>query len=191
MTSVLAIAGSARRRGNSDALLAAACDVFRERGAQVETIVPRRLQLTPCSSCGGCWETGRCVVQDDMQEIYPRLEGADHIVVASPVYFTALPGHLKLLVDRCQCYWVRTFRLKDPPQPRRSGMFLCAGVQDRQSFFQGCLTTVKSWLTCLNVSCDVSRFFPGLEGRDAVRTQRPGYLEEARAAARELLDASA
>ncbi|MHC4787687.1 MAG: flavodoxin family protein, partial [Planctomycetota bacterium] len=88
MTDVLAVAASARRGGNSDAVLEAACDLLREHGAVVETIIPRQLSIQPCFSCHGCWETGRCVVQDQMQELYVRFSEADHVVVASPLYFT-------------------------------------------------------------------------------------------------------
>ena len=189
MTKVLAVAGSARRGGNSDRLLEAALEAMRSRGAEVETVVPRELPITPCRSCHGCWETGRCVVQDGMQELYPRFCQADHLVVASPIYFTSLPGHLKVLVDRFQCLWVRTYRLGQPPRPRRSGMFLCVGAMDRQRYYRSTLTVVKTWMSTLNATCAVSRFYPGLDGPRDIEG-RPEYLADARRAALELLGSS-
>ncbi|MHC4592795.1 MAG: flavodoxin family protein [Planctomycetota bacterium] len=188
MTDVLAIAASARRGGNSDAVLETALDVMRERGANVETIYPRKLSITPCRSCNGCWETGRCVVKDEMQELYIRFCEVDHIVVASPLYFTSLPGHFKVLIDRFQCFWVQTFRLGEPPEPRRTGMFLCVSALRRKRYFDYTLTIVKSWMASLNMACPVARLYPGVDERTDLVTNHPEYLDDARAAALELLE---
>ncbi len=186
MTEVLAVAASARRKGNSDTILEAALDVFREGGAQVETVVPRRLSISPCLSCNACFEDGVCVQHDPMQDLYGRFCDVDHIVVASPIYFTALPGHFKVMIDRFQCFWARTYLLGKPPKPRRTGMFLCVGAMDRERYYRSCLTTVRTWLSVLNVACPVSRFFPGLDAREDIE-RHPEYLQQARKAAEELL----
>ncbi len=185
MTEVLAVAASARRGGNSDAVLEAALEVFREAGAEVETIVPRELAISPCLSCNACFETGVCVQHDPMSELYEDFCTAEHLVVASPIYFTSVPGHFKVMIDRFQCFWARTYRLGSPPEPRRSGMFLCVGAMDRERYYQSCLTIVKTWMSVLNVACPVSRFFPGLDAKDDIE-EHPEYLEEARRAAEEL-----
>jgi multimeric flavodoxin WrbA len=187
MTQVLAVAASARRGGNSDTILQAAIEVFRQRGAAVETIIPRKLSITPCLSCHRCWDTGVCVVQDPMQELYGRFVEVDHVVVASPLYFTSLPGHFKVLIDRFQCFWVRAYRLKNPPGPRRAGMFLAVGAMHRQRYYASTETIVKTWMSVLNMKCAVSRFYMGLDARDDVQ-RHPDYLEDARQAAAELLD---
>ena len=184
---VLAIAGSARRKGNSEAVLEAALDVMRARGAEVDFIHARRLEIKPCFSCNGCWDTGVCVVRDAMQPLYPRFDEADHIVLASPLYFTSLPGHLKVLIDRFQPHWVRTSRLNRPAGPRRRGMFLCVGAMDRERYCRSALTIVKTWMSCLNMACAVSRFYPGVDARGDLEANHPEYLDDARAAAEELL----
>ncbi len=189
MMDVLAVAGSARRGGNSDTLLEAALDVFHERGASVETLVARDLDVSPCLSCNACFEAGVCIQQDAMQDLYVRFSEADHVVVASPIYFTSLPGHLKVMIDRFQCFWARTYLLRDPPLPRRSGMFLCVGAMDRDRYYRSSLTIVRTWMAALNMSCDVSRFFPGLDAEDDIR-EHPEYLAEARRASEELLSAA-
>jgi len=178
MKTILAIAASARRKGNSDTLLERALEPMRQAGCSVQIIIPRELSITPCRACNGCWQTGRCVVQDEMQHLYVKFCQADHVVVASPIYFTSLPGHFKVLIDRFQCFWVRTFRLGKPPQPRRTGMFLCVGAMDRDRYFKGCLTSVKTWMAVLNMQCVVSRFYPGLDEKDAALA-REDYLLDA------------
>ena len=189
MTSILAIAGSARRGGNSDTILDAAVEVLEGRGAEVERIIPRQLmdEITPCRSCWGCWETGQCVVQDHMQELYLRFSEVDHILVCSPVYFTSIPGHLKVLIDRFQCFWVRTFRMGEGPEPRRRGMFLSVGAMERDQFYKCSRQVITSWYACLNMKCAVSRFFPGLDDKDDIHS-RPDYIEKARQAADHFMD---
>ncbi len=185
---ILAVAASARRQGNSDALLECALEGVRQEapGAEVERLAPYGLPITPCRSCNGCWNTGHCVVNDAMQGLYSSFLEADHVVVASPIYFTSLPGHFKVLIDRFQCFWARTYRLGQPPQPRRTGMFLCVGAINRQLYYQSTLTIVKTWLSTINVGCPVARFFPGLDaGKDILRHAQ--YLEEARVAGAELV----
>lgn len=189
MGSVLAVAASARRKGNSDTLLEAALQPIREAGHTVETIVPRRLSITPCRSCHGCWDTGRCVVDDEMQELYVKFCEVDYLAVAAPVYFTNLPGHLKVLIDRFQCFWARTYRLGEPPEPRRRGMFLCVGAMERKDFHTCSATVVKTWFSTLNVKCVVNRFYSGIDEKGAVDA-REDYLEDAREAGRELISVS-
>jgi multimeric flavodoxin WrbA len=188
MKDIIAVAASARRGGNSDAVLDAACDVLREGGAAIEKIVPNRLDISPCLACNGCWETGHCVQDDQMQELYVRFSECDHVVVASPLYFTSLPGHFKVMIDRFQCFWVRTYRLGKPPEPRRSGMFLCVGAMDRERYYRASLTIVKTWMSALNMGCPVDRFYPGVDARNDLVENHPEYLKDARRAARELLE---
>lgn len=188
MTKILAVAASARRKGNSDTVLEHALEGMRqaEPRLHVETVIPHELSVTPCRSCNGCLDTGRCVVRDEMQELYAKFSEADHVVVASPIYFTSLPGHFKVLIDRFQCFWARTHRLGDPPQPRRVGMFLCVGAMDRDRYYRGALTIVKSWMASLNMACPVSRFYPRVDAPDDVR-KHPDYLDDALRAGAELM----
>jgi multimeric flavodoxin WrbA len=187
MPDILAIAGSARRGGNSDAVLGAAADALRQAGASVEVIVPSRLNVTPCAACKGCWKTGKCVLSDDLSGLYLRFEEADHIVVAAPLYFTSLPGHTKVLFDRFQPYWVRTAILEQPLERRRTGMFLCVAAMDKERYFRSTLTIVKSWMWSLNMGCEIARFYPGVDDRADLVTHHPDYLADARKAAEELL----
>lgn len=188
MTDILAVKGSARRNGNSDTVLDAAVEAYRRNSRtepEVDTINAARLDISPCRSCHGCWETGRCVIADQMQEIYEQCLQAKHIVISAPVYFTSVPGHLKIMIDRFQCFWVRTYRLGQRPQRRRNGMFLCVGAMDDQRFFDSASLVIKSWMAALNVRCSVARFYPGLDAPDDIR-KHPEYLEDAEKAGEEL-----
>jgi len=188
MPRVLAIAASARRGGNSDTLLERALDGLRdvEPRVEVETIIPHGLAVTPCRGCNRCRETGACVIEDGMRDVYPKFDACDHLVVAAPIYFTSVPGHLKVLVDRFQCYWSRKALLGHRRPDRRTGMFLCIAAMNRQRYYEASLTVVKSWMMVLDMTCTVSRFYTGLDRRDAALS-REDYLQDAFAAGRELM----
>jgi len=71
---VLGIYGSPRKGGNTDQLLDKVLEGARSAGAEVKRVYTRELNLCGCIECGGCDKTGECVVQDDMQKVYPLLD---------------------------------------------------------------------------------------------------------------------
>lgn len=83
---VLGIAASPRRGGNSDLLLERALEGVAQASAKVERIIAARLKIGPCIACDGCWKAGRCVVQDEYQMVYLKLLAVERIILASPIY---------------------------------------------------------------------------------------------------------
>ncbi len=65
-----------------------------------ELILLRNLKIKHCTGCLTCEKTHKCVIQDDMQALYPKLENADVIVIGTPNYFENVPGILKDFIDR-------------------------------------------------------------------------------------------
>lgn len=191
MTDVIAVYSSARRNGNSEYLLDKALEGMSTATTDlcVQKVRPREMSITPCRSCNGCWETGECVIHDEMQEMYTRFCEVDHILIAAPIYFTSLPGHTKVFIDRFQCFWVRTYRLGEPPEPPRTGAFLCVGAMDRDKYYKCTSHIVNTWLSTLNVSCDVSRFYHGLDAKEDV-LEHEDYQMDARKAGQELANLS-
>ena len=100
---VVILLGSPRPKGNSAALAEQIAAGARGMGAEVETFFLHGMKIAPCCACEGCHKTGSkgCVVQDDMQKIYPALATADAIVYACPIYFFTVSAQLKLAMDRC------------------------------------------------------------------------------------------
>lgn len=98
---VLIIAGSPRKEGNSEIL----CDQFAKgakvAGNQVEKIVVNDKKIGYCLACGGCkYNSGKCVINDDMSEVLEKMIEADVIVMSTPVYFYSIDGQMKVLIDR-------------------------------------------------------------------------------------------
>lgn len=104
---VLGVGFSSRQGGNSETLLLEALRGAGECGAETEFLSLRGLNIGPCIGCQACKEAGVCALDDDMGAIYPRLEGADGLILASPVYNFSVAGQGKALLDR-------TYALKTP-----------------------------------------------------------------------------
>ena len=153
---VLAICGSPRKGGNTDALLRKFLDGARTEGAVGEIIYITDLSITPCTECSSCFQSGRCIISDDMQNVYPLLLESDIIVFASPVFFCGVTGWAKALIDRAQALWAKKYILHDPSFGRegkqRQGFFISVGGTKGQKMFEGAVMTVKYFFDALNAS---------------------------------------
>ena len=174
---VLGIAGSPRRDGNSDRLLEAALTAVEDLGATVDRLVVAEEAIAPCRGCNACSLTGTCVVSDRMSGIYPRLDAADAILVASPVYFATVPAVLKALYDRCQPYWARKYALRQPHERRRPGALLLVGGGGDPFGHECAVTTTRSVFAVLGVDY-LEGFFVRADTGPR-RAVRPEALERA------------
>ena len=70
---------------------------------QVELFHLSKLNIKPCMGCYSCWKKtgGKCVIKDDMQELYEKLSKADIMIDSFPLFFFGMPGPMKTFTDRC------------------------------------------------------------------------------------------
>ncbi len=83
-----------------------------ESGVETELILLRKKKIKTCCGCLSCEEGGLnrkgvCKLQDDMQELYPKLLAADGWVIGTPTYFEMLSGLLKNFMDRTCPIWLK------------------------------------------------------------------------------------
>ena len=97
---VLILNGSPKANGNTAIALREMENVFKENGIEVENIVIGNQAVRGCIACGSCYEKGKCVFDDVVNELAPKFEEADGIVVASPVYFASANATLIATLDR-------------------------------------------------------------------------------------------
>ncbi len=97
---VLMINGSPRPGGNTAIALREMETVFAAEGIGTETVQIGGRDIRGCAACGGCFETGRCVFDDAVNEIAPRFAASDALVVATPVYYGSANGTLISFLDR-------------------------------------------------------------------------------------------
>lgn len=180
---VLGIYGSPRAGGNSDLLLDAALKGAHSAGAKVDRIYVRDLKMEGCRECGGCDQTGECVVKDDMQKIYPLLKKAETIFLASPVFFYGFPAGLKALIDRAQALWVKAQRSKLKGQgfskkELGKGYLLAVGATRGKNLFAGMELTARYFLEALDRKYEGGLMIREAEGRNTVK-HHPEWLDQA------------
>ena len=180
--SVLGLAGSPRRHGNTESLLDQVLAGAASQGAETDKIVIRRLEIAPCIACDKCFETGRCVVQDDYQLVYPKLIVAERIVLASPIFFLGVSAQAKALIDRCQCLWARKYVLKEPLPPTGTGLqrqgFLVSTAGGAKTSFDCARKTMRAFLDTLDAQYAGELLFADVDEKGAILSH-PTALEEA------------
>ena len=126
----LIINGSPREKGNTAALIA---ELRRHLTGEIVEVSAFRSNIAPCVDCRGCWKTAKCVVQDEMQIIYD--DDFDNVVLASPVYYSTLPGQVLSLMSRLQPWHAAMFFLKQPLElrPKKAAVILTAGGKGNQA----------------------------------------------------------
>lgn len=97
---VLIINGSPRVNGNTTVALNEMDKVFKENEIETEIIQIGNKDIRGCIACGNCAKTGKCVFDDLVNEVAPKFEEADGLVIASPVYYASANGTLISFLDR-------------------------------------------------------------------------------------------
>ncbi|SCW37580.1 Multimeric flavodoxin WrbA [Lachnospiraceae bacterium C10] len=100
MSKVILLNGSANQHGCTATALDEMVKVFHEEGVETEIIQVGTKPVRGCISCGKCEELGRCVFDDLVNEVAPKFEEADGLVVGSPVYYGSPNGNLLSFLDR-------------------------------------------------------------------------------------------
>ena len=74
--------------------------MFAQSGVEAETVQIGQLDVRGCIACGTCFERGKCVFDDIVNELAPKFEAADGLVIASPVYYASANATLIACLDR-------------------------------------------------------------------------------------------
>ena len=187
---ILGIAGSPRRNGNTDLLLAEFLKGAVSKGAEVKTIHLNNLKIMGCQHCDSCFKEGKCKIQDNMQQVYEELEQADVIVLASPVQFSGPPAAVKAMIDRCQCLWARKYVLNIAPlrrERKRRGFLISVGARNMKDMFVPTLGIVKTWFHVLEVEYAGDLLLSKIDEKGTILKQ-PESLQKAYEAGQKLAE---
>ena len=122
---ILVFNGSPRPRGNTAAMVKAFVEGAQENGHQVDVVNVCQKKIAGCMACEYCHQKDsgherQCIQKDDMQEVYPLLDEAEMIVLASPVYYHSFSGQL-------QCAINRIYALDKPKHLKKAALILSSG----------------------------------------------------------------
>jgi len=163
---ILVLKSSPRARSNSSRLAAELAAGAESARAQVQIFDLSSMRILPCDACDECQQTGVCVLADDMQKIYPVLEQADGIALATPIYWFTFSAQLKLCIDR----W---YALETPQGSRLRGkrFALLATYGDRDPYSSGAVNAFHTFQ-------DMVRYLRGtLSGIVYGTASGPGEIE--------------
>ena len=178
---ILGISGSPRECGNTEVLLEEALKGASEAGAEVEAVFLRDKTISPCLEIYGCKVDGRCVIEDDFHEVADKMVQADALILASPIFFYTVSAHTKMLMDRCQSFWVKRYLLREPITPgrsRRKGVFISVGATHGKRLFEGVTLTVRYFFDALDVDLSDTLLVRGVDEKGEIFN----HPEEIRAA---------
>lgn len=134
MMKIVGIQGSPRKAGNTDILLSVALEEAEKNGVRTEKIPLGEKTIAPCDACVGCIKTGKCVIDDDAQEIYEKMVESNGIIWATPVYFWSMTSHAKTLMDRTYALGFPTLQLAN----KVGGLIVVAAGR-------GCMATANTF----------------------------------------------
>ena len=119
---IIILNGSPRTMGNTAAMIRAYKTGAESAGHSVTVFDVCRMNINGCRACEYCHTKAfrTCVLQDDMQKIYPVLDEADMIVLASPIYYHGFSGQM-------QCAINRIYAPGYPKKLRKAALLLSSG----------------------------------------------------------------
>ena len=175
---ILVLNGSPRPEGNTAGLVAGFARGAEESGHAVTVARVCRMDISGCLACEYCHQPGsgherQCVQKDDMQQLYPALDEADMLVLASPIYYHGFSGQL-------QCALNRIYALDKPKNLRKAALILSSGSD---LVYSGAIFEYQnSFLQYLHLEdC-------GMFAAHGDENQSPEVLERLRQAGRSLKD---
>ena len=141
MKKVLIISTSLRNNSNSEILAKRFMDGATINN-EVEFISLKQKKINFCIGCLSCSNTHTCVIKDDTNEIVDKMEAADVIVWASPVYYYGMSGVMKTMIDRANPLYSRGYNFKEV-------YLLATATEDEAYTFDGIKKGIECWIDCL------------------------------------------
>jgi len=152
---IIGILGSPLTEGNTALLLDRALKGAEDAGCTIEKIVLANLDFQACQEMMFCRDHETCILDDDMQALYPKLREMDGLIVATPVMTMGIPGKLKSFIDRFQVFFMAKYVRKQPLVPderkqRRRGLFICISGMKIPEVFVGAKLTMKAFFDIID-----------------------------------------
>lgn len=189
---VLALNGSPRRGGNTELLLEEALKGVREEGGEVTRYHLNSLSLKPCQQCGACDDTGKCIINDDMQAIHNDISTTDRIILASPIFFFNVSAQTKIVIDRCQSFWSQKYLHKKPISAgalgRKGLLILVGGMKqtEKNEGFHCAEVVVRTFFRTVSVQEHTTLAYGNIDEKGVIK-DHPTALQEAYEAGKKLV----
>lgn len=138
---VLIISTSPRAGSNSELL---ACEFGRgakDSGNEVEIVSLKDKEIRFCRGCFACQKTQRCVIRDDADLIEQKMEKADVLVFATPIYYYEMSGQMKTMLDRGNPLFTTDYSFRDV-------YLIATAAEDEEHVWQRAKSGLEGWIEC-------------------------------------------
>ena len=158
---VLIINGSPRVNGNTTIAIREMEQVCAENGVETETVQIGMKDVRGCIACGHCAEAGKCVFDDVVNELAPKFEAADGLVIASPVYYASANATLIACLDRLfySTHFNKTMKV--------GASVVCA----RRGGCSATFDELNKYFTIANMPIASSQYWNSIHGREPGKAQ--------------------
>jgi len=169
---VIGICGSPRRGGNSEILLDIFLKCLEKKGFETKKFILNEMKFIPCQECEEIRKDGRCKIQDDMQMLYPEIESADVIVIASPIFFGSVSAQTKMMIDRFQCQWLGMNIFKSYTPKKKKGYFICVEAGERDDFIENAKSIIKNFFITVGATYSGEVICKGVDEKGKVKERK-------------------
>ncbi len=151
---VLVISTSPRVRSNSEFLASEFARGAAEAGHEVEQVSLRGREIQFCRGCMACQTAKRCVIRDDADLIEQKMEKADVLVFATPIYYYEMSGQMKTLLDRCNPLFPSDYRFRS--------VYLMSVAADAGDYVpEKAASGLQGWVDCFEKASFAGSLFCG------------------------------
>ncbi len=167
MKNVLILNGSPRKNGYTSELIKLLksnlnekinLDIFECHGANVQF----------CIDCRHCEKNYSCIIDDEMQVLYKKIEEADVLIFATPVYFYSVSAQIKTVIDRLQVYFFKHIKKQNQLMKEKEGYILTVGgAKSYNNQFNGVKTVISG--TMKNLNCELKGIY-AISSTDNINT---------------------
>lgn len=154
MKKVIVISTSLRRGSNSDKLADRFVEGAKATGNDVEKISLYGKTIHFCKGCLACQKLGRCVIDDDVNDIMAKVIEADVVVWTTPIYYYEMSGQMKTLIDRMNAMYVLDYKFRDV-------YLLTTAAEKEEDTPKRAETGLTGWLDCYPKSSLAGTIFCG------------------------------
>ena len=130
--------------------------VFTENGVETEIVTVGNKAIRGCVACNSCYEKGKCVFDDVVNELAPKFEEADGLVIASPVYYASANATLIACLDRLfySSHFDKTMKVG------------ASVVSARRGGLSATFDELNKYFTILNMPVVPSQYWNSVHGRN-------------------------
>ena len=143
MKKVLIISTSLRNNANSEILAKEAERGAKDAGHDVKFISLKDKDIKFCKGCLACQKLGKCVIDDDANEITADMKEADVIIWATPIYYYEMSGQMKTLIDRANSLFATGKNFSEV-------YVITTSADASEGVVKSVINGINGWIACFN-----------------------------------------